>query len=367
MHRRVAVGDLFGEAPPLQALVNEDDAHGIVDSFLFGVSLNRIARQVPDSGELFIMPSGTAPIDPDELFAHPRWKRLAAGFREVGALLVLVAPAEASHLKELVESTDGAIIVGDVVPADIAVAQSLAWLRPKRSGQTAIAGAAPLAVTQAPRPMPPKDRSRIAAGIAGLLLTLAMIGAGVWFARRPFAQDHAPQKAAVTPQNTAAATAGTLTADSTAKAREDSMRADSVARVGVGGATRADEHQVGRYLGSARTVRDGARWYVRLRLADAVLPAGGRCVSNACRRGEPARATSRSKSSCPGHRERHLVAFRLHGAARRPRSGRRLAPRTLCGARTTGLRAAPDEWHGAPVLRCIRERAAGGARGAHGA
>jgi hypothetical protein len=151
-------------------------------------------------------------------------------------LLVLVAPADASNLKDLVASTDGAIVVGDVVPADIPVAQSLAWLRPKRSGQTAIAGAAPLAVAQAPRPMPPRDRSRIAAGIAGLLLTLALVGAGIWFAQRPFAQDHAPQKAAVTPENTAAATAGTLTADSMAKARDDSIRADSVARAGGFGA-----------------------------------------------------------------------------------------------------------------------------------
>jgi hypothetical protein len=232
LHRRVAVGDLFGDAPPLQALVSDEDPHGLVDSFIFGVSLNRIAHQVPDAGELFIMPSGTAPIDQEELFAHPRWRRLAAGFREVGALLVLVAPADGSRLRDLVESTDGAIIVGDTVPADIPVAQSLAWLRAKRSGPTALAGAAPLAVVQTTRAAPPTDRSRIAAGIAGVLLTLALIGAGIWFAQRPFSKDHAPQKAASTPSNTAAATAGTLTADSAAKAVADSMRLDSMARAG---------------------------------------------------------------------------------------------------------------------------------------
>jgi len=232
-HRRVAVGDLFGDAPPLQALVDDRDAHGIVDSFLFGVSLNKIAQQVPDAGELFIMPSGTVPIDAEELFGHPRWKRLAAGFREVGALLLLVAPADAARLPELVSATDGAIIVGDTVPADIPVAQSLAWLRPKRSGPTAVAGAAPLAVVEAARPLPPRDRSRIAAGIAGVLITLALIGAGLWFAQRPFARDHAPAKGAPTPANTVAATAGTLTADSLAKARADSIRDDSIARSGV--------------------------------------------------------------------------------------------------------------------------------------
>ncbi|MEO5817945.1 MAG: hypothetical protein ABIT20_21940, partial [Gemmatimonadaceae bacterium] len=134
---------------------------------------------------------------------------------------------------QLVDSTDGAIIVGDTVPADIPVAQTLAWLRPKRSGQTTIAGAAPLAVVQTPRPMPPRDRSRIAAGIAGLLITLAMVGAGIWFAQRPFAKDHAPTKAATTPANSAAATAGTLTADSMAKVYADSVRADSIANASV--------------------------------------------------------------------------------------------------------------------------------------
>ena len=43
--RRVAVCDLLGEAPPIQALVESDDLHGIVDSFTYGVSLNRIARE----------------------------------------------------------------------------------------------------------------------------------------------------------------------------------------------------------------------------------------------------------------------------------------------------------------------------------
>jgi hypothetical protein len=260
-HRRVAVGDLIGDAPPLLALVPEQDAHGLVDSFLFGVSLNRIAHQVPDAGELFIMPSGTAPIDHEELFAHPRWRRLAAGFREVGALLVLVAPADATHLRELVESTDGAVIVGDTVPADLPVAQSLAWLRPKRSGATAIAGAAPLAVVQAARTKPRRDRSRIAAGVAGLLLTLALIGAGVWFAQRPFSKDHAPNRVPGTAA-TPASTAGTLAADSVGRAAADSVRRDSIVRAGVAGET-ADSFPV---LAASNTADSGraSAWAVRL-------------------------------------------------------------------------------------------------------
>ena len=115
-HRRVAVGDLFGDAAPLAALVTDENPHGLVDSFVFGVSLNRIAYQVPDAGELFIMPSGTAPLEYDELLVNPRWRRLAAGFREVGALLILVAPVEAAGIADLIDVTDGAVVVGDSDP-----------------------------------------------------------------------------------------------------------------------------------------------------------------------------------------------------------------------------------------------------------
>ena len=227
-HRRVAVADLFGEAPPLQALVASDDPHGIVDSFLFGVSLNRVAHGVPDSGELFIIPSGSSPIDYEDIFANPRWRRLAAGFREVGALLVLAAPADAANLAELVFSTDGAVIVGDAVPGEIPVAQTLAWLRPRRSGLTTIAGSAPLAIIEAAREKPRRDRRRYVASSAGLLMTLGFIGVAFWFAYRPFASDRPPQRSG-TPESSSLA--GRLSTDSAALlARTDSLHRDSVAR-----------------------------------------------------------------------------------------------------------------------------------------
>ena len=185
-HRRVAVADLLGGSPALEALVSSDDPHGIVDSFLFGVSLNRVAHQVPDSGDLFIIPSGTSPIDYEDIFGNPRWRRLAAGFREVGALLLVVAPVDAANLVDLVFATDGAVIVGDTVPGNIPVAQTVGWLRPARSGLTSIAGSAPLAVVEAARARPRRD-SRILAGAAGVLLTLGIGALALWFAYRPYA------------------------------------------------------------------------------------------------------------------------------------------------------------------------------------
>mgnify|MGYP000064711549 CR=1 FL=1 len=44
--RRVAIGDLVGDVAPLVALMDADDVHGVVDSFLYGVSLNRVAHPV---------------------------------------------------------------------------------------------------------------------------------------------------------------------------------------------------------------------------------------------------------------------------------------------------------------------------------
>lgn len=110
--RRVAIGDLVGELQPLNALVTGDDPHGISDSFSYGVSLNRIARQVGDTGNLFIMPSGTGPVTNPEIFRNGRWQRLANGFREVGALLLLVTRADAPEVEGLIAQLEGVVLVG---------------------------------------------------------------------------------------------------------------------------------------------------------------------------------------------------------------------------------------------------------------
>ena len=243
VHRRVALGDLLGEAEPLQSLVTGDDPHGLVDSFLFGVSLNKIAQQVPDAGELFILPTGSAPVDYDELFAHPRWRRLVAGFREVGALLVIAAPAEAPRVHDLVGATDGVVIVGDAVPADVSVAQSLAWIRQRRGAPSAIARPAD-AETAEPTPAEevvapseaPKSRRR-AASLAGIGLALLLAALLVWFARRPFASK-AQERAGISADSAAQALRrSSLEIDSTVRARRDSITRDSVARAtGFGGA-----------------------------------------------------------------------------------------------------------------------------------
>jgi len=112
-HRRVVVGDLVGDNPSLRSLVRDEDPHGITDSFLYGVSLNKIGYAVEGTENLYVMPSGTDPHIDEEILRSARWTRVAAGFGEVGALLLLVAPWDSKGLGDLIDKLDGAVLVKD--------------------------------------------------------------------------------------------------------------------------------------------------------------------------------------------------------------------------------------------------------------
>ena len=195
-HRRVVLGDLVGDLPPLRSLVKEEDPHGISDSFLYGLSLNKIGYEVEGAANVYIMPSGTDPTIGDEILRSARWKKLALGFAETGALLLLVARSDAPGLAELAEQTDGAVLVRD---AQLAAAPSA------------------LVLARVPAPTPTlkiplhrfsaraadwrKHRWAYPALAAGAVLVVAAIGAGLMLARaaaRP-ARTPAPVAAAPVP------------------------------------------------------------------------------------------------------------------------------------------------------------------------
>lgn len=117
--RRVAIADMIGEVGPIEKLLraDDDDPHGIADSFLYGVSLNKIARPVDAGGRLFVLPSGSEPVAVEEIFRSERWTRLAGGFREVGALLILVAHADTPGLEALAAAVEGTVFAGDATGA----------------------------------------------------------------------------------------------------------------------------------------------------------------------------------------------------------------------------------------------------------
>nr|MBA3890503.1 SPOR domain-containing protein [Gemmatimonadaceae bacterium] len=180
--RRVAVCDLLGEAPPIQALVTGEDLHGIVDSFTYGVSLNRIAHQAPGTPGMFIMPTGTEPVDAEEIFPNTRWKRLASGFREMGALLILAARADAPSIEALVAQADGAVLVGETVPTLLPVASVISAIRQP----TPVAPMTDVPVDfTAIEPQAPGS-GRVAQFLKGGIAVLVISAIGIWFAIRPF-------------------------------------------------------------------------------------------------------------------------------------------------------------------------------------
>jgi hypothetical protein len=114
--RRVAIADLVGEVAPLQALIEGDDGHGISDSFLYGVSLNKIARPLEGSGNVFLMPSGTESVANEAVYRNERWRKLAAGFHQVGALLLVIAVPQTPGFAELCAYVGAVFPIGDPAP-----------------------------------------------------------------------------------------------------------------------------------------------------------------------------------------------------------------------------------------------------------
>jgi hypothetical protein len=150
----------------------------------------------------------------------------------VGALLIIAAPADAPMVHALVDVSDGAVIVGDVVPSEVSVAQSLAWVRPRRGGApvpvdddaAVAAGEGPVSV-----PVVREDSSgsnRWIGGVIALIVLAALVywGASAYSKRRAVQQAAADSAAQV-------AAARVRTTDSIARVRRDSIARDSLARL----------------------------------------------------------------------------------------------------------------------------------------
>lgn len=110
--RLVMIGDLAGDVPPLQRLMNDDDPHGIYDSFAFGTSFKKVARAVPGVENFLFMPSGTDAPATNEILANARWGRFASEFAQSDELLLLVADVSAPGLDRLLAQMDGVVLVG---------------------------------------------------------------------------------------------------------------------------------------------------------------------------------------------------------------------------------------------------------------
>jgi len=104
--RRVALVDLNLERPVLHEIVGIPPTEGIVDALERGASLNEAAREVMG---VFFIPAGSQTARASEMYAHPRWPKLRAGFGSEGALLLVFISL--SGLSQLSSAADGALVL----------------------------------------------------------------------------------------------------------------------------------------------------------------------------------------------------------------------------------------------------------------
>ena len=102
--REVALIDLCLETPMLHAVKHAAAAPGITEAFTHETPLNDIAQDIDG---VHFLPAGTPESDAVTVRSAARWRRLHAGFRNEGALLLVCLPAD--HLDELGADPEGVI------------------------------------------------------------------------------------------------------------------------------------------------------------------------------------------------------------------------------------------------------------------
>jgi hypothetical protein len=186
--RRVVLADLHLEDPFLHETVGEENLEGVADVFLYGASLARSARPLHGRG-FHLVTAGTYTDETGEVYAHPRWKKLIAGFRGAQASLVLFAPAEPETVRVLGEHADDVLFLDS--PVELAEAVPLharthpALLPPVPAPAAAVPAEPPAPVeielptagdVVLPPPPEPRRKRRIRAGIPPFLWVLLVLG-----------------------------------------------------------------------------------------------------------------------------------------------------------------------------------------------
>ena len=167
--RRVALVDLHLEQPALHEIVGLQATEGIVDAFEYGVSLNKAAHEVTG---VFFIPAGSDTAQASELFAHDRWRKLQAGFRSEGALLL--AFLSEAGLTQLAAVPDGLIVLAPEGLSETFVnARDIPLLGVVRDRWLPSTGSPPPSAQPA---SPPRRRGVRAALVALLIAALAVGG-----------------------------------------------------------------------------------------------------------------------------------------------------------------------------------------------
>lgn len=174
--RRVAVADLIGGVPLLTPL---DDQPGLLECLRDGTPVSEIGQPLADAPDVYLLPAGRGPIAERWVFESARWERLVAGFREVDALLLIVAQAGAPGLERLIERVDGVVAV-DLPPAVLRTYPLIATIDHPEPELPPIPGtSAPGSLSAVPVRAAPRKMGRWI--VAGLIAVAAV---GAWLATR---------------------------------------------------------------------------------------------------------------------------------------------------------------------------------------
>lgn len=109
---RIMLADLGLERPSLHRVAGVENGEGMSDVFLFGVSIQRIARPL-DDGAFFLAPAGTVTADPAGLMAHSRWEALEEGFGSASAVLMLYVSEGEASLPGVMDRAARIILLGE--------------------------------------------------------------------------------------------------------------------------------------------------------------------------------------------------------------------------------------------------------------
>lgn len=109
------------EHPALHRAVALTNEEGASDAVLFGASVSRVARAVPDRS-FYFMGTGSPTGDPGAIAASPRWSRLQQGFRDAGVTFVVFMREGCAGEAEFIREADDIVVLAesrDAVPASV--------------------------------------------------------------------------------------------------------------------------------------------------------------------------------------------------------------------------------------------------------
>lgn len=139
--RALLLTELTSDRPELHERFDVDNVEGLVDVFLFGASLHRIAHQPPGHG-FYFAPRGAHLPDPREVLSHDRWTHLVARFSRASSLLMIYVPADTPGLELLARRVGRAVLLAapdelselaDALPGECSVG---AVLRPASAAES---------------------------------------------------------------------------------------------------------------------------------------------------------------------------------------------------------------------------------------